>query len=71
MGGESFSKMVWTKTLKAYIWCAFGVASNGKSVKCWCSNSEVGVAMATPAIWRAPPMLRYVTDLNHVDSSAV
>ena len=56
MGGESFSKMVWPKTLKVYIWCAFGVASNGKSVKCWCGNSEVGVATAIPAIRRAPPM---------------
>ena len=42
--------------LKVYIWSAFGVASNGKSVKCWCGNSEVGVATATPAIQRAPPM---------------
>ena len=49
--------MVRPKTLKVYIWCAFGVASNGKSVKCWCGNSEVGVATATLAIWRAPPML--------------
>ena len=49
--------MVWPKTLKVYIWCAFGVASNGKSVKCWCGNSEVGVAMATLAIRHAPPML--------------
>ena len=56
MGGESFSKMVWPKILKVYIWCAFGVASNGKSVKCWCGNSKVGVATATPAIRRAPPM---------------
>ena len=32
------------------------MASNGKSVKCWCGNSEVGVAPATPAIrrWCAP-----------------
>ena len=49
--------MVWPKTLKVYIWCAFGVASNGKSVKCWCGNSKVGVASATPAIRHAPPML--------------
>ena len=49
--------MVWPKTLKVYIWCAFGVASNGKSVKCWCRNSEVDVATATLAIWRTPPML--------------
>ena len=43
--------------LKVYIWYAFDVASNGKSVKCWCGNSEVGVAMATLAIRCTQPML--------------
>ena len=55
--GESFSKMLWPKALKVYIWCVFGVASNGKSVKCWCGNSEAGVATATPAIRCAPLMV--------------
>ena len=57
MGGESFSKLVWPKTLKMYMWCVYGMASNGKSVKCWCGNSKVGMAMATPAIRHAPPMI--------------
>ena len=64
MGGESFLKMVWPKTLKVYIWCAFGVASNGKSVKCWCGNSEVGVEAATQAIRRAPPMRTSIVSLK-------
>ena len=57
MCGESFSKMLWPKTLKMYIWCAYGVASNRKSVKCWCGNSKVGVATATPVIRHGPAML--------------
>ena len=49
--------MVRSKTLKVHIWCAFGVASNGKSeILMSCGNSEVGVATATPATRRAPPM---------------
>ena len=42
--------------------CAFGVASTGKCMKCWCGNSKVGVATATPDIRHAPPM--HVTHIN-------
>ena len=58
--------MVWPKTLKVHIWCAFGVAGNGKSeILMLCGNSEVGVAMATPATRRAPPMAEVYYTLQY------
>ena len=35
---------------------AFGVASNDDLAECWCEKDKVGVALATPAILRSPPM---------------
>ena len=50
MGEESFSKMLWPDIKSVYLVCFWCLASNGKSVKCWCGNIKVDVATATPAI---------------------
>ena len=46
-------KLVWPMPV---ICGVVGVTSNDKRTKCWCGTSEVGVAAATPAIRRSPPM---------------
>ena len=41
---------------QSVMWCAIGMAGNDNRSKCWFGSDKVGVAQATPAIRRSPPM---------------
>ena len=55
-GGGGFHKLVWPNGISVHITCGLPIHLHYTIIKCWCDFAKVGMALATPAIPRSPPM---------------